>query len=781
MAKLGASLALIFSSCVFAQQAVDIPAQSLASALKALGQQTGLQIIYNAELIAGKQSPAVQGTLVTEKVLGQLLQGTDITFNVSGNSVVLAIVDSDVMTFDAVKVSGETIGETADGPVEGYVAKRSAAATKTDAPIIETPQSMSVVTKDEIERRNSDTIKSAVSYTPGVIPSRYFDKRYDDVVIRGFTDSDYYLDGLKTASNQFSFTIVEPYGLERIELLRGPSSTLYGQSSTGGIINSTSKRPTEEPVRELKLTLGNNEKYQGAFDFGGSLDSNGQWLYRLTGLVRESETQTDFVRDDRIYIAPSIEWRPTEDTSITVFANYLKDDLGNSGGTAAFLPSSGTALPNPNGKIDRSTYGGEPSSDFYEREQFFIGYDFEHRFNDTLAFKQNIRYQESEFDSQTGFGLGFSDPEKRLLNRAPFGARGDTKSLTADNKIELKWNTSFAENTTLFGIDYYKNELTEQAFFGAGGSLIDIFNPVYGQILKLPDTPFSDNTIDVQQVGLYAQNRMKIKEKWILTLGVRSDESTIEVKNHLDNDSISKQTDNETTARIGLNYLFSNGLSPYISYATSFTPQIGTDFFGSSFKPLTGEQKEIGIKYQPVGSNKLFTASVFDITQENVLTSDPDTINHPFAEVQTGEIRSRGLELEAKVEITDAINIIASYTYLDLEITESNDGTEGNTLREIPTHSGAVWIDYNFHSGSLNGLGIGVGVRATSSVYDSNNNNYELSGYALYDLALHYDFDKYRTSLNVSNLFDKETYSCFGSQCWFGESRNIAVNVSYNW
>ncbi|MBB4842341.1 iron complex outermembrane receptor protein [Paucibacter oligotrophus] len=690
--------------------------------------------------------------------------------------------------------------ESAAGPVNGLTAKRSATGTKTDTALTETPQSISVIAAGEIEARAATNLKEAVGYTAGVTPSVSYDAREDLISLRGFPFdwASSYLDGLQMPSSTYGNALLEPYGLERVEVLKGPASMLYGASSTGGLLNMVSKRPLADAFRELQLQLGDHDRRQLAADLSGPVGADKTWRYRLTGLLRKSANEVEFVRDNRVFIAPSLSWHPSAQTQLTLLASYQKDDLGQSGGTQAFLPASGIALPNPNGKISRRTNGGEPGFDFYKKEQRALGYEVEHRFDPHWALQQSLRWRELRLDYQSGYGMGLDadDAKQRTLKRSAFGSFGGNKSLSADTRLLTNWGTEALAHTSMLGLDYRHSKVDERNYFGAAPS-IDIFAPVYGANMVLPAVPDADQTVENRQLGLYLQDQLKIAQRWTVTLGLRWDASRNKVSERRSPDTALTKNESQLTGRAGLNYLFDNGLSPYLSVATSFTPTLDPNAYGEPFDARTGKQFELGLKYQPLGSDSLVTAAVFDIRQRNTLTADPDQAKHPFGQVQTGEYRSRGFELEARTQFDlgapRALGATVAYTYLDPKYTKAAPGAEllpfsnlGRAPKGIAKHSGSLWLDYRLPL--LKGSSVALGARYVGERPNTDmemlgvpNSRFMLPAFTVFDAALRYETGAYRLALNLANLADKEIYDCWGDRCWYGAGRSLRATLSYNW
>ncbi|XSG82595.1 MAG: TonB-dependent siderophore receptor [Methyloligella sp. ZOD6] len=673
--------------------------------------------------------------------------------------------------------------ESAYGPVDGIVATRSATGMKTDTPIVEIPQTVSVITADQIEVQGAQTISQALRYTPGLLTQpNGASSVYDESRIRGFTPL-YYLDGMVLPLDQFFATPrMEPFGLERIEVLQGPASVLYGQNSPGGLVNMVSKKPTEDPFGEIELQTGSHDRRQGAFDIGGPVDKNEKVLYRLTMLARDAGTEVDYTKDNRFFIAPALTFKPDADTELTILTSYGKDE---SDYPHQYLPAQGTLRFNPNGRIPRSRNVGEPSWDDFDREQWWVGYAFEHRLNDTWQVRQNLRYAsvDVDFDALRGEGLL---PDMRTLIRSAVGLRAAADTFTVDNQLQGDFRTGALEHTMVFGLDYLRTDADFRQTLAFPVAPIDIYNPTYGAPIP-PLAATIENSQLVDQTGVYLQDQIKL-DRWILTLGGRHDWASAEVQDYLAGTAAS-QNDSDFSWRAGLGYMFDNGLTPYFSYSTSFQPQIGISVDGTPFDPATGEQYEVGIKYQPVGTDALFTIAAFDLTRENFLTQDPVT----FISRQNGKARVRGIELEAKVSLTDHLVVIASYAYLDSKITESDNPLEiGRPLELTPENQASAWLDYMFDRGVLDGLRVGGGVRYVGNYLGEtvSADPIVVPSYTLFDAMVSYDLGKFspkldgtELALNLTNLSDEYyvTYCYTEVYCSLGQGRMVLGSLRYRW
>lgn len=677
-------------------------------------------------------------------------------------------------------------------PPGSFVATTSIAATKTDTPILEVPQSISVVTKEQMDTRGVSTVVEALQYTAGVSThTGGKDPRFDWFKVRGFDAKDYgvFRDGLKEMSSANYFTTFrnETYGLERIDVIKGPSSVLYGQTPPGGLINLVTKRPTRETIREVYGEIGTDDRFQGAFDLGGSVDPSGTLMFRLTGLARDADAQvanfSDFVKDDRLFIAPAFTWKPDDNTTLTVLTDFQHDNTGNAFAASRFYPT----LPlSPAVTVTNSEptkfFTGDPNYDKFEQNQFRIGYQFEHRFNSDLKVRQSARYGEVDLDYRYMLGGIIADNPTELRTPRAFDTSSDMFAI--DNQIEGRLGTGPVAHTVVAGLDHQRLSIDEVGYTAPffPGYPLDLNNPVYGIDIPKPTTVGTSTTQDAKQTGLYLQDQAKLGS-WILTLGGRYDWATVDTYDRL----AVKRTESEDEAfsgRAGLTYMVTPDLATYGSYSESFLPTLGTDAAGKPFDPTTGQQYEAGVKYE-LGKQLRLTFAAFDITQQNVLTVDSTQSGTcaPACQTQTGEVRSRGVELEAVATLTEGLSLIASYTAMDIEITKSKRATElGNVPTATPEEMASIFADYTFQSGPLAGFGFGAGARYIGESYQDGPNLYVNDAYTVIDAALHYTTGGTMFAVNASNLFDKEEASCTASGgCQWISPRIVNASVRYRW
>jgi len=658
-----------------------------------------------------------------------------------------------------------------------FVPSGAITASKTTAPLIETPQSVSVVSRDQIDILNFIDVQQAVRYTAGIVGENYGpDLRFDFLTLRGFIPVQY-IDGLQAPiSSTISNVGVDLYGFEAIDILKGPAGVLYGSTPPGGIYNLTSRRPSGSFGGEVQVKYGEDDFKQAAGTVTGTLAEG--LTARLTGLYRDRDSQTDYVSAKRAYVAPVVAYQ-FGDTKITALAHYQWDRV--EGDTNGFLPALGVLYDNPVGKVSRGINLGEPDYNFYRRRQWGVGYELTHKFTDSIRLTQNARYGEYHEYQQIIYGAGLG-ADNRTVSRFNFPFKDDVKQFAIDTRLDINATTGAIDHRILAGVDY-RNYREASAFAFAAATSIDLFNPVYSTTpIAVPAfIPFTDQRL--KQTGFYVQDQAKFGN-FILTASGRQDE--VKVVNY--SGAGSSKSQDKFTWRIGGTYVTEAGVAPYISYSTSFQPVIGQTFAGQAFKPTSGKQWEGGVKYDAgdrLGEDvKLFaTAAVFRIEQSNVLTTDPGNVNF---QVQTGQVVSKGFELEAVTRIKEKLSVNASYSYTDATITRSNVAAElGARLAAQPKHKASLFVDYTLSSGTLAGLGGGVGVRYLSNSPGNVPSAFTPQLYVtpattLFDATVHYDLDDWRLALNASNLFDKRYAGrCTGPVgCFWGQRRQVIATVT---
>lgn len=683
--------------------------------------------------------------------------------------------------------------ESAWGPSPTIAAKRTATATKTDTPVEKTPQSISVVTNEEMQTHQFRSVKEALGYTPGVsVASRGASNTYDYVIVRGFApvglNQNNYLDGLKMKGDFYNDAVIDPYMLERVELMRGPTSVLYGTSSPGGIVNMVSKRPSKEPIHEIQFKLGNHNLYQTGFDFSDELDDDGVYSYRLTGIARSNNEQQDNAKQKRYAIAPAFTWQPNDRSFLTLLS-YFQNEPET--GYYGWLPKEGTVDPLPGGGRFPVSFSEAAANNTYSRNQKMVGYNAEHGLNDTFTLRQNVRFSQMKVSEKNAYGTGLCTTSWNCSSlpagtiKENYLGRGTTNSVerlqnfSVDTQLQTKFTTDNIQHTLLAGVDYMRMRNDVHAVFGEAPPL-DINNSSRDPVDFGDAVPYQLNKTN--QTGIYLQDQAEW-DKWVVTLGGRYDWLKQATTVREADDTVSR-SDSQFSWRGGVNYLFDNGITPYISYSQSFEPNLFS-LFGEpreAYKPSRGEQYEAGVKYTPKDYAVVVTGALFQLTKTNNLMADP---TNPVNQVPAGELRVRGAELEAKAALSLNINMTASYTWTDAQYTRDTK-LKGNAPAQVPKHMASLWGDYTFHSGALSGLTLGTGGRFIGSSFGDPANSFKVGSAAVMDAVVKYDLGRFglnnsSIALNINNLLNREyVASCFEPYgCFWGAERQAVATATF--
>ncbi len=646
--------------------------------------------------------------------------------------------------------------------VTAQVSERAATTgTKTDTPIVETPQSISVITAEQIAQRGALSVQDVLLYTAGVRSDNYGnDGRVDGYSVRGASPAQF-LDGMRTPYGVYNSARVDPYALERVEVLRGPSSVLYGQGTVGGVVNLASKRPLFERQGEGVVSYGTFNRFQVQGDITGPLVAD-KLAFRLTGLYRNADTQVDHINDNRWFLAASLTFRPWTGTEWTLLAHRQQDMTGS---TTQFLPWEGTIFPNPNGRLPSSTFQGEPDWEKYAPRQTNVSSFFTQRIADWLEFRQNARAAFGKVSYLTMYPNSYTTPTNPWIQPGQAGYTGPKRSIaryisssfpevqnySVDNQLQARFGTGALAHTLVGGLDAQSYKQKLMAGPARLTTPIDLYNPVDGNYVR--PVAVRGNTTQQRQVGVYLQDQIKIGGLNILA-GIRRDEAKSETITPANVRTRTK--DEATTYRLGALYTFENGVAPYVSYAESFLPVAGTNLAGQAFQPQMGKQWEAGVKFQP-NANLLATLAVYDIRDTNRVTPSP---TNPLDRVQTGEVKSQGLEFEIQATIASVYTVTANYTYTDAKVSKSNNPVElGKPLASVPLNAASVWGMRRFDLGERQALRIGAGLRYIGPTEDQNTANppflLTTPDYLLADAVVSYERDNWRLSVNVNNLFDK--------------------------
>ncbi|MCR9770047.1 TonB-dependent siderophore receptor [Vibrio harveyi] len=686
-----------------------------------------------------------------------------------------AVADEDVTQLETMTVLGETYRNTA---------------TKTSLEPEETPQAITIITKDEMDLRGVSTVSEALRYSSGVNTELRGGAvtRLDLFNIRGFINYTNFYDGLPLLFNGWNLQPqIDAAAVEQIEVFKGPTSVLYGNIPPGGMVNIIAKTPQSEPANTVSVSTGTNSLKEVNFDTTGQIgDSNVN--YRIVGMAKQRDGQAETSEDERYLIAPSFDWQATDNTLVNVNVYYQNDP---SAGIYTTVPAAGSVLDNPLGSLSPDTYLGDKNWNTYEREVLMIGYKILHNFNNNWQFLQNARYMTADSYQENTYNSPLA-ADNRTIGRNAYLTDEDSTSFVIDNQLSGYIAHGNFEHNLLLGLDYQYLDSDVKYKDTLGYSLTqDIFNPNHNQIdrdaLKFAYQQALD--IKTKQLGVYFQDQLRYNNL-VMIAGLRWDKyesDTNTVSDYLGTVTPSKEKldENNVSFRVGALYELDFGLSPYLTYSESFEPIAGADASGKAFDPSTGHQWELGFKYAPLGGDVSGNLALFHITKKNAILTDP---NNPYApQYQAGEVVSQGAELEAKWQATPQADLTLNYTYINMEIKEdSYYHQEGKTPVWVPEQTASLWANY-YYEGTLTGLRTSAGIRYVGKTEMDAQNSDQVPDYTLVDLAASYDLsaasqslDGASVTLSASNIFDEEYYSCYDkNNCWFGAERSIEAKLEY--
>ncbi|WP_374012769.1 TonB-dependent siderophore receptor [Pseudoxanthomonas koreensis] len=702
--------------------------------------------------------------------------------------------------------SGATVTELDAVRVNAYrTTTHTSGATKTDTPIAETAQSVSVIAREELDARGVSNLNEAMRYVAGVsLESSGIDNRVDDFRIRGFDagswSNNVTVDGMRAPQgSQWNRTMVDSWNLERVEVLKGPAAVMYGQVAPGGMVNQVSKTPHPDQEQVLRVGIDGNGQHHAAFDLGAG-NGDATHLARVVGLYRDGRTQIDETEQQHWFIAPSYTWQAGERTRLTLLGMYQVDDGGS---TYQFLPLDGTLVPTRYGWMKNTTFIGEPGWNTFDRTVWTAGWLFEHAFNERWSLGQSARYTHVDSLFRSVITLGGLSADGRTQNRRATWGEGDSDGQTVDTRLTGRFTTGALEHTLLLGVDWQKADWTGRRGAMLNPAPIDIFQPVYTGYVPVTTAITYFGGVN-EQTGLYLQDQIAL-DKWRLTFGGRHDWTeddtftrSYNVASGVYGPQVPTRVENDAfTGNLGLLYVADNGLSPYLSYAESFQPagsNSNMSWDNSPFDPVTGQQLEAGLKYQPASFDGLLTVSAYDLRQQNILTNDPlhttgcGATGASQCQVQDGEGQVRGVELEGRITPLEGFSVIGAASWMDSEVTRSNNGYAGKQLTMVPDWTAALWADYTFQAGALSGLSLAAGVRYNGQSYGDSANAFLIPAYTLWDAAIRYDAGTHggvatRLAVNLSNLADREFIStCISvSACYYGTGRSVTASATFSW
>lgn len=634
------------------------------------------------------------------------------------------------------------------GEQDGYLVPDAASATRTDTPMRDIPASIQVIPQQVIKDQQITRLDEALRNVSGVTFAGNNDNRGIRFSLRGFGAQAYSAsvpvlrDGFRVYGSQ---GFPELSNLERVEVLKGPASILYGEIDPGGVINLVSKQPLAEPFYEAELQVGSQPFVRPRFDISGPLTTDGKVLYRLNALYQYSESFRNYDNDiDRFSVAPIVTWKIGDRTNLTFNLEYTKDN-----GPADFgIVASNNGIVN----VPRSRVSNNPN-DTIENTYLSVGYNLEHKFSDNWTIRNAFRYMSYSYD-YSPLALPFNfDGTTGTLTRFFADQDDTTKDYSLQTNVVGKLTTGSIKHTLVVGVDLNDSDESGTTKFGFSGfDTINIFNPIYGPEPNPSTLPlFSDTSTNTKRLGVYAQDQVTLVDNLFLLAGFRYDTVEQTVTNNI-NGSEQSQSNDAISPRFGILYRVIPEFSLYASYSRSFNPNTGRTASDSPLEPETGEGYEVGVKADLLRSKLFATLSYFDITKQNVAVADPVNFGSSLA---TGEQQSRGVELDITGEILPGWNIIASYAYTDAEVTkDTNINSVGSRLPGIPKHSAGLWTTYEIQAGDLHGLGFGLGFNYVGEREGGLPNTFQADSYFVTNAGLFYRRNNWRFGLNFKNLFD---------------------------
>lgn len=759
----------------------DIPGQSLSKSLLDFSQASGYKILFNENLTRDIQAQHISGLLTGEEGLRQLLDDNGLTYRfTSSKSVIIERagarnLSAEMLLAQVPQENYLAVTESTEmpdaGPVEqddlmvsgremnGYSVIDASTATKTDTPIMETPFSIEVVTEDVLQDQQAFRLQDALKNVSGV-QQRFEGGGFDNFIVRGFDlGTFHYRDGVRIPSVNFDLA-----NIQQVEVLKGPTSSLYGRTEPGGLINAVTKRPSADSFYNLEQRFGSYDFYRTQADATGAITKDESLLYRVDFSYLNTNSFREFSFTDRVFVAPSLTWKPREDTEFNLTVEYLNEDRVYDSG----LPAIGNKIANIPITRQFDTPGMNDT-----HENTLVDFNWSHNFNENWKIRNGVvaMYYDQEWNETYAGGL---QADNRSLERFAWFGESDTDMHTVFLNLTGQFNTFSVDHTVLLGGDYY-NQHTEAYATDNSIGIIDIFNPVFpsnlnlSQFDNLPIEFFRDqqggfysNREDTWS-GIYFQDQLSFFDGKLNILGGgRYDWATVELDSaYFSPLSSSKDSDTHFSPRVGMTYRPWNWLSIYGNYVESFgANNNGVSITGQAFKPQTAEQYEAGLKTDFFEGRLTSTLAFYHLTKDNVLTPDP---SNPNFSLPIGEARSQGIEIDISGQITAGLSMIATYAYTDARITKDNSGNQGNRLPYVPEHAGSVWLKYEFQQVPLQGFSAGGGVFAASKREGDAANSFHDGSYARLDL-----FGAYRhkigptiftTQLNINNVTGTEYFT----------------------
>lgn len=745
----------------------DIPAQPLPAALDVFAEQAHVQMLYKAEAVSGLQSTAVSGQFTPAQALQNLLQGTGLSVQSGGPNTMTVVKPEAGSSSEAgpvppaqlkaqkpVKVPEIVVKELRqrDDDTKSYVAEEASTATRTDTPIIQVPQSVEVVTRKVMDDQKAIRLDQALRNVSGVVsPDASRGVLNDRSYCRGFVCG-FFKNNMRNLDQQQVLTYRDISNIQRVEVLKGPPSVLYGRSEPSGIVNIITKQPLSEYYASLETIFGSYGLYRPMMDVSGPMNESKTLRFRINGAYENAESFRDSVQSHRYFISPVVTWDAGSNTSLTFEGEYVHNNQTFDPG----IPIIGQrAAPVP---ITR--FLGE-SFNVYNVREVRAGFLVKHRFSDDLHLESQFRVDQSSWHGvQMAFGGLLADNQTLTrINQAGGATQG---SYYWRNDLIGSFATGAVKHKTLTGLEVGRNYYSTTLGAGVYPS-INIYNPIYGQAAFVDPrkTVFVDTFSN--SIGAYLQDQIDLSDTLHLLLGARGDY----VYQHSGQGVNAPKRDTKAenfgfSPRVGLTYQPIQPLAVYANVTRSFNPTFtATGAANNLFIPETATQYEAGIKADVVPGRLTSNVAVYRILKQHVLATDP---SNPLLQIQTGAQRSQGVEFDLTAQLTNAWKLIATYAYTDARIAADTTFSIGNRLPLVARHTGSVWTTYDFQDGPLQGFGAGTGLFAVGERSGDLANTFELPGYVRVDAALYYRKPEVfsRTNLtvqlNIQNLLDQEYY-----------------------
>jgi len=678
----------------------------------------------------------------------------EVNIDAGATGLVLSATPGDSTAPESVEEIELVVTAKREENYEDYYVPDTSTATRTDTPILEVPATIQVIPREVLEDQQATALDDALRNVSGAAVSSVEGRGFQ-ANLRGFEGVPIFRDGFRLYSPNDNGDAAgqgfpEIANVEQIEVLRGPASVLFGQIEPGGAVNVVSKRPLADPFYEVGLQVGSYGFLRPQVDLTGPLTEDESLLYRLVAVYQNDEGFRNFEEDvDRSFIAPALTWRIDDRTDLNFQLEYLDDQRP--------LDPGLVALGDEVADIPRDRILGEPD-DIISSEFINVGYDLEHRFSENWTLRNRFRYLEDNDDISATLSfpfIGGLNETTGVLNRVFSEQEVTNETLALQTNVVGEFSTGSIDHTLLLGADLAWYSLQSDSFTDFSlRTPINIFNPVYGAVPR-PDrlaAPTSSESIDTDSLQFYVQDQIKLLEDLILVAGFNFetvDQTTTATR--FGNTTESDLNEDAFSPRIGLVYQPIENLSLYANYSRSFFPSAALTVDGDPLEPEEGKGFEVGLKTELFDRRLLATLAYFNLTRQNVATTDPAD---PRFSVATGEQESQGVELDVIGEILPGWNLIASYAYIDAEITQDNRFAVGNRLPGVPEYSTSLWTTYEIQTGDLAGLGFGVGFNWVGDRQGDLQNSFELDSYFLTNAAIFYERNSWRLGLNFQNIFD---------------------------